>query len=80
MRPRSLPPSPTQTDVEARARAQMTALQRDLDEYLTEYNYHRARTGRLTQGRVPANIVFGASKRGQRDEHQPSLHLVVRTN
>ncbi|HEU0024672.1 MAG TPA: DDE-type integrase/transposase/recombinase [Thermoleophilaceae bacterium] len=40
----------------------MTALQRDLDEYLTDYNHDRAHTGRLTQGRVPADIVFGAHK------------------
>jgi transposase InsO family protein len=40
----------------------MTALQRDLDEYLTDYNYDRAHTGRLTNGRVPADIVLGARK------------------
>jgi transposase InsO family protein len=40
----------------------MTALQRDLDEYLTTYNHDRAHTGRLTRGRVPADIVFGARK------------------
>jgi transposase InsO family protein len=40
----------------------LTALQRDLDEYLTDYNFDRAHTGRLTKGRVPADIVFGAHK------------------
>jgi hypothetical protein len=40
----------------------MTALQRDLDEYLHDYNFDRAHTGRLTRGRVPADIVFGARK------------------
>ena len=40
----------------------MTALQRDLDEYLHDYNFDRAHTGRLTKGRVPADIVFGARK------------------
>jgi transposase InsO family protein len=40
----------------------MTALQRDLDEYLTDYNFDRAHTGRLTKGRLPADIVFGARK------------------
>ena len=40
----------------------MTALQRDLDEYLHTYNTDRAHTGRLTQGRIPADIVFGARK------------------
>jgi transposase InsO family protein len=40
----------------------ITALQRDLDEYLHYYNTDRAHTGRLTQGRLPADIVFGARK------------------
>jgi transposase InsO family protein len=39
-----------------------SALQHDLDEYLIEYNYDRAHTGRLTHGRVPADIVHGARK------------------
>jgi transposase InsO family protein len=39
-----------------------TALQHDLNEYLIDYNYDRAHTGRLTQGRVPADIVYGAPK------------------
>jgi transposase InsO family protein len=39
-----------------------TALAQDLDEYLIDYNYDRAHTGRLTKGRVPADIVFGARK------------------
>ena len=39
-----------------------TALARDLDEYLATYNFDRAHTGRLTQGRLPADIVFGARK------------------
>jgi transposase InsO family protein len=40
----------------------MTALAEDLDEYLLDDNHDRAHTGRLTQGRVPADIVFGARK------------------
>jgi transposase InsO family protein len=40
----------------------ITALGRDLDEYLNYYNNDRAHTGRLTQGRIPADIVFGARK------------------
>jgi transposase InsO family protein len=40
----------------------MTALQRDLDEYLQDYNFDRAHTGRLPKGRVPGDIVFGARK------------------
>jgi transposase InsO family protein len=39
-----------------------TALAKDLDTYLVDYNYDRAHTGRLTQGRVPADIVYGARK------------------
>ena len=39
-----------------------TALSDDLDEYLIDYNYDRAHTGRLTTGRVPADIVYGARK------------------
>lgn len=42
----------------------ITALKRDLDEYLGYYNTDRAHTGRLTKGRVPADIVFGARKMG----------------
>jgi transposase InsO family protein len=40
----------------------MTALSKDLDQYLLDYNYDRAHTGRLTNGRVPADIVYGARK------------------
>jgi len=40
----------------------ITALRRDLDEYLRYYNTDRAHTGRLTKGRVPGDIVFGARK------------------
>jgi transposase InsO family protein len=39
-----------------------TALAQDLDEYLAYYNTDRAHTGRLTQGRIPTDIVFGAHK------------------
>jgi transposase InsO family protein len=42
----------------------ITALRRDLDEYLAEFNYDRTHNGRLTQGRVPADIVFRAHKLG----------------
>jgi transposase InsO family protein len=37
-------------------------LQRELDAYLQLYNHHRAHTGRITQGRVPADLVYGATK------------------
>ena len=39
-----------------------TALKRDLTSYLNSYNHDRAHTGRLTQGRIPADIVYGANK------------------
>ena len=42
----------------------ITALGRDLDEYLREFNFDRPHNGRLTKGRVPADIVFGARKMG----------------
>jgi transposase InsO family protein len=37
-------------------------LRRDLDDYLRYYNHERAHTGRLTRGRIPADIVYGAHK------------------
>lgn len=37
-------------------------LRRDLADYLRYYNFERAHTGRLTRGRVPAEIVYGARK------------------
>ncbi len=40
----------------------ITALRRDLDEYLTYYNADRAHTGRHTNGQVPADIVHGPHK------------------
>jgi len=40
----------------------ITALDRDLDEYLAYFNTDRAHNGRLTKGRIPADIVFGARK------------------
>ncbi len=40
----------------------ITALGRDLEEFLDYYNTDRAHTGRLTEGRIPADIVFGAHK------------------
>jgi transposase InsO family protein len=39
-----------------------TGLKRDLDQYLRYYNFDRAHTGRLTRGRIPAEIVYGARK------------------
>jgi transposase InsO family protein len=49
-----------------------SALQHDLDTYLIDYNY-RAHAGRLTHGRVPADIVYGARKTST-DDDRLSLH------
>jgi transposase InsO family protein len=43
----------------------ITALRRDLDEYLDEFNFDRTHNGRLTQGKLPGEIVYGARKMGQ---------------
>jgi transposase InsO family protein len=40
----------------------LNGLKRDLDTYLSYYNFERVHTGRLTRGRVPADIVYGAHK------------------
>jgi transposase InsO family protein len=37
-------------------------LQRELERYLSYYNFDRAHTGPLTRGRIPADIVYGAPK------------------
>src|SRR6266487_1599454 len=42
--------------------ARLLGLRRDLADYLRFYNCERAHTGRLTRGRVPAEIVYGARK------------------
>lgn len=39
-----------------------TGLKRDLDEWLRYYNFDRAHKGRLTRGRIRAEIVYGAAK------------------
>jgi transposase InsO family protein len=39
-----------------------TGLRRELDTYLAYYNFDRVHTGRLTRGRIPADIVYGARK------------------
>jgi transposase len=39
-----------------------TALRRDLNDYLTYYNTDRAHTGRITQGRIPQDIIDPARK------------------
>lgn len=39
-----------------------TGLARTLEHYLHDYNYDREHHGRITQGRRPADIVYGAHK------------------
>jgi transposase InsO family protein len=39
-----------------------TGLRRELDTYLAFYNHDRVHHGRLTHGRIPADIVYGAHK------------------
>ena len=39
-----------------------TGLKRDLERYLDGYNFDRVHHGRLTRGRIPADIVYGARK------------------
>jgi transposase InsO family protein len=39
-----------------------TGLGRELEHYLAEYNFDRVHHGRLTRGRIPADIVYGARK------------------
>jgi transposase InsO family protein len=42
----------------------ISALRTDLDQYLHYHNTDRAHTARLTRGRIPADIVYGARKMG----------------
>jgi hypothetical protein len=44
----------------------ITALRRDLDEYLAYYNFDRAHTGRLTKGRVPRRDRLRCPQDGSR--------------
>jgi transposase InsO family protein len=39
-----------------------TGLRRDLADYLGYYNYERAHTGRRSDGKTPAELVYGARK------------------
>ena len=39
-----------------------TGLKRDLAQYVDEYNFRRVHNGRLTRGRIPADIVHAANK------------------
>jgi transposase InsO family protein len=40
----------------------LSGLRRDLAHYLHEYNFDREHHGRITQGRCPADLVYGAHK------------------
>ena len=37
-------------------------LKRELAAYIHDYNHDRVHNGRLTRGRIPADIVYGATK------------------
>ena len=39
-----------------------TGLKRDLERYIDDYNFDRPHHGRLTRGRIPGDIVYGARK------------------
>jgi transposase InsO family protein len=39
-----------------------TGLRRELERYLDHYNHDRVHHGRLTRGRIPADLVYGARK------------------
>jgi len=39
-----------------------SGLRRDLNAYLLDYNHHREHHGRITAGRCPADLVYGARK------------------
>ena len=39
-----------------------TGLRRELERYLAYYNHDRVHHGRLTRGRIPADLVYGARK------------------
>jgi transposase InsO family protein len=39
-----------------------TALRRDLERYIAYFNFDRAHLGRYTQGRTPAEVVYGSRK------------------
>ena len=43
-----------------------TGLRRELDTYLDYYNHDRVHHGRLTRGRIPGEVVYGARKMGAR--------------
>jgi hypothetical protein len=39
-----------------------TGLKRDREQYVHDYNVDRPHHGRLTRGRIPADLVYGAIK------------------
>ena len=56
----------------------LTGLRRELDTYLAYYNHDRVHHGRLTRGRIPADIVYGARKMEPQMSRHLSAHLGVR--
>jgi hypothetical protein len=57
----------------------MTALTRDLDEYLVDYNYDRAHTGRLTHDVCPPTSFTAHARLAPDDDADLSPQPRVRT-
>jgi hypothetical protein len=55
------PPSETTRQGRDESR-NFTGLKRDLERYVDGYNLDRPHHGRLTRGRIPADIAYGARK------------------
>ena len=54
-----------------------TGLKRDLARYLDDYNHRRVHNGRLTRGRIPADIVYGARKMGEMSRNCRHISVTV---
>src|SRR5438034_3603639 len=48
-----------------------TSLKRELDRDLAYYDFDRLHHGRLTRGRIPADIVYAANKMKAREANRP---------
>jgi len=50
------------TRLRALPQVRFSRLKRDLAHYLHDYNFDREHHGRITNGRRPADLVYGARK------------------
>ena len=57
--------------------ASYTGLRRELEHYLADYNCDRVHPGRLTNGRIPAAIVYGARKMKDIEISRNCRHISV---